>query len=83
MVRDSAGNLYGTAFQLGSNNVGLVFKLTPSSGGWTYTLLYEFAVGDGGDLPIGGLVLDAQGNLYGTAGGGGAYSWGTVWEITP
>ena len=83
VVRDSAGNLYGTAFQLGSNNVGLVFKLTPSSGGWTYTLLYEFAAGDGGSYPIGGLVLDAQGNLYGTAGGGGAYNWGTVWEITP
>jgi uncharacterized repeat protein (TIGR03803 family) len=83
LVRDSAGNLYGTAFQLGSNNVGLVFKLTPSNGGWTYTLLHEFSVGDGGDFPVGGLVLDAQGNLYGTAGGGGAYGWGVVWEITP
>jgi uncharacterized repeat protein (TIGR03803 family) len=83
VVRDSAGNLYGTAFQLGSNNVGLVFKLTPSSGGWTYTVLHEFAVGDGGDFPSGNLVLDAQGNLYGTAGGGGAHGWGVVWEITP
>jgi uncharacterized repeat protein (TIGR03803 family) len=83
VIRDSAGNLYGTAFQLGSNNVGLVFKLTPSAGGWTYTVLYEFAVGNGGDFPSGGLVLDAQGNLYGTAGGGGAYGWGVVWEITP
>ncbi len=83
VVRDSAGNLYGTGYQLGSNNVGLVFKLTPSNGGWTYTLLHEFAVGDGGDFPVGGLVLDAQGNLYGTAAGGGAYGYGVVWEITP
>lgn len=83
VVRDSAGNLYGTGFQLGSNNVGLVFKLTPSNGGWTYTLLHEFATGDGGMWPTGSLVLDAQGNLYGTAGAGGAHSWGVVWEITP
>lgn len=83
VIRDSAGNLYGTAVDLGSNNVGLVFKLTPSDGGWTYTVLHEFATGEGGDYPIGGLVLDAQGNLYGTTAGGGAYGWGVVWEITP
>lgn len=83
VVRDSAGNLYGTALALGSNNVGLVFKLTPSDGGWTYTVLHEFATGDGGDYPIGGLVLDGQGNLYGTTTQGGAYGWGVVWEITP
>jgi uncharacterized repeat protein (TIGR03803 family) len=63
--------------------VGLVFKLTPSDGGWTYTVLHEFATGDGGDYPTGGLVLDGQGNLYGTTTQGGAYGWGVVWEITP
>ncbi len=83
VIRDGAGNLYGTAVDLGSNGVGLVFKLTPSDGGWTYTVLHEFATGEGGDFPIGGRVLDAQGNLYGTAEGGGAYGWGVVWEITP
>ena len=45
VVRDSAGNLYGTGFELGSGNAGIVFKLTPSNGGYTYTLLHEF----GGD----------------------------------
>lgn len=83
VVRDSAGNLYGTAVDLGSNNEGLVFKLAPSGGGWTYTVLHEFTGGDDGDYPIGGLVLDAQGNLYGTTSGGGAYGSGVVWEITP
>jgi len=83
LVRDSAGDLYGTGFELGPDNTGLAFKITPSTGGWSYTQLYEFAVGDGGDGPSGNLVLDAQGNLYGTAGGGGAHGWGTVWEITP
>ncbi len=83
VARDSAGNLYGTGFQLGSDNAGIVFKLTPSSGGWTYTLLHEFSAGDGGCYPSGNLVLDARGNLYGTAGGCGSYGRGTVWEITP
>ena len=82
LVRDSAGNLYGTGVQLGSGNTGIVFKLTPSNGGWTYTLLHQFSITDG-DFPSGNLVLDAQGNLYGTAGGGGAHDWGVVWEITP
>ena len=81
VVRDSAGNLYGTGFELGSGNAGIVFKLTPSNGGYTYTLLHEFG-GAEGAWPTGDLVLDAQGNLYGIAAGG-THSWGLVWEITP
>jgi len=82
VVRDSAGNLYGTGSELGSGNTGIIFKLSPSNGGWTYTLLHQFSISDG-DFPSGNLVLDAHGNLYGTAGGGGAHGWGVVWEITP
>ncbi len=82
VVRDSAGNLYGTAYSLGPNNAGLVFKLTPSNGGWTYTLLHQFEFTDG-CIPIGGVVLDAAGNLYGTASACGANGMGVVWEITP
>lgn len=82
VVRDSAGNLYGTAVGLGQYNCGIVFKLTPSNGGYTYTLLHEFTAGDDGLEPTGDLVLDAHGNLYGTAGGG-QYGDGIVWEITP
>jgi uncharacterized repeat protein (TIGR03803 family) len=78
---DSAGNLYGTAYSIGT--WGLVFKLTPSDGGWTYTVLHQFGGGDGGNLPLGGVVLDANGNLYGTTSSGGAYGYGTLWEITP
>ena len=81
VVRDSAGNLYGTGSELGSGNTGIIFKLTPSEGGWTYTLLHQFGITDG-DFPSGNLVLDSHGNLYGTAGGG-ADGWGVVWEITP
>ena len=84
LVMDSAGNLYGVANSIGSNQRGFVFELSPSPGGWTYTVLHEFsASGHEGKFPVGGVVLDAQGNLYGTASAGGTYDKGTVWEITP
>jgi uncharacterized repeat protein (TIGR03803 family) len=82
LVMDSAGNLYGTAPEEGAYNHGSVFKLTPSSGGWTFASLHDFKGGSDGDLPIGGLVFDADGNLYGTTSGGGAYGYGVVFEIT-
>ena len=85
VLRDSAGNLYGTTFEVGGGaNVGEVFELSPSNGGWTYTVLHDFTDdhGDGG-LPSGSLVMDAHGNLYGTTTTGGTYQLGTVWEITP
>lgn len=82
LVRDSAGNLYGTTHGLGSYNRGTVFKLTPSNGGWIYTVLHEFSDEAGGDYPMGGVAIDAQGNLYGTAQGG-YYGYGVLWEITP
>jgi len=85
VLRDSAGNLYGTTFEVGGGaNVGEVFELSPSNGGWTYTVLHYFTDdhGDGG-LPSGSLVMDAHGNLYGTTTTGGTYQLGTVWEITP
>ena len=85
VVRDSAGNLYGTTYEVGGGgNVGEVFELSPSNGGWTYTVLHYFTDNDGdGGLPAGSLVLDAHGNLYGTTTTGGTDQLGTVWEITP
>jgi uncharacterized repeat protein (TIGR03803 family) len=64
---DAAGNLYGTAPYGGSYKNGLVFELSPGSGGsWTDTVLYSFTgKQDGGD-PLAGLLLDSSGNLYGT-----------------
>jgi len=76
LVSDAAGNFYGTALGGGndgciatspSQGCGVVFKLTPSSGGWTETTLYSFKNdGNDGFWPNGTLVLDAAGNLYGT-----------------
>jgi len=88
LVMDSAGNIYGTNFAGGPNFIGNVFKLTPSASGWTYTDLYDFNGQTDGGYPKSNVVLDAQGNLYGTASGCGRYecslgNYGVVWEITP
>ena len=84
LTLDAAGNLYGTTQFDGQFNAGQVFKLTPSGDSWTYTDLYDFYVNnDEGIYPIGGVTLDSNGNLYGTASQSGANGAGSVWEITP
>jgi len=82
LAMDAAGNLYGTTYGEGAYSLGSVFKLTPSVGSWIYTDLHDFS-GSDGQNPVGGVVLDASGNLYGTASKGGAHGDGVVWEITP
>ena len=83
LVMDGAGSLYGTTASGGLYGDGAVFKLTPSNGGWTYTSLHDFVCSTDGCTPYGSVLLDANGNIYGTAAGGGAYYYGTVWEIMP
>lgn len=83
LTMDQAGNLYGTTYCDGPNAFGNVFKLTPFNGGWTYSDLYDFTGGSDGGHPNGGLVLDPNGNIYGTASTGGTNGVGVVWEITP
>jgi uncharacterized repeat protein (TIGR03803 family) len=68
LVRDGVGNLYGTTVQGGDFGSGTVFQLSPSG---THTILYSFTSGNDGAQPYGGVTLDAQGNLYGTAVTGG------------
>jgi uncharacterized repeat protein (TIGR03803 family) len=85
VILDAAGNLYGTALAGGSDHVGTVFELTPSSGQWTETLLHTFMSRHrtDGDEPYATLIFDAEGNLYGTSSHGGASNYGTVFELTP
>ena len=78
---DAAGNVYGTSNQTGLNDEGEVFELTPSNGGWTYTAV-SFD-GSNGSFPLGSVILDAAGNIYGTTENGGIAGGGVVWEITP
>jgi uncharacterized repeat protein (TIGR03803 family) len=81
---DSAGDLYGTTYLDGAHNLGSVFKLTHSNGGWTYSDLHDFGGDPDGCEPNGGVVLDSHSNIYGTTTGCGTYpnQYGTVWEIT-
>jgi uncharacterized repeat protein (TIGR03803 family) len=85
---DSSGNLYGTTAEGGFSGAGAVFELTPEvSGAWTETVVYSFCSQPGcvdGEHPYAGVILDATGNLYGTAEYGGSnQNLGTVFEITP
>lgn len=82
LTMDASGNLYGTAFMDGPDQYGSVFKLTRSGENWTYSDLHDFTGGADGGYPGGGVVLDASGNLYGTAVLGGANNLGVLYEIT-
>ncbi|MGC2110752.1 MAG: choice-of-anchor tandem repeat GloVer-containing protein [Candidatus Korobacteraceae bacterium] len=88
LIMDAAGNLYGTTYGDGAYGAGSVFRLSPSNGSWTYTSLHDFTAGSDGGYPQCSLILDANGNLYGTTGAGGTSSncqggCGVVFEITP
>ncbi len=62
VIRDGAGNLYGTTPQYGPNSAGTVYRLAPDG---SFTVLYSFPEADN-LAPYGGLKLDKAGNLYGT-----------------
>jgi uncharacterized repeat protein (TIGR03803 family) len=78
LVMDNHGNLYGTAPQGGAYGLGTVFEVAAGSG--TITTLASLNGSDGAN-PYGTLVMDAGGNMYGTAYGGGASGDGTVFEL--
>jgi len=80
---DQSGNVYGTAGGGGFNDNGVIYELTPSGGGWTQTVLYT-PQGDGaGADPVGGVVFDASGNLYGVFRLGGPNEVGAVYQLSP
>ena len=92
LIRDASGNLYGTTSNGGLNSQGTVFELSPpatTGGAWTETILWNFDNSGGnvdGDDPWtwgSGLVMDSQGNLYGTTQAGGTYSEGIAFELSP
>jgi uncharacterized repeat protein (TIGR03803 family) len=95
LVSDAAGNLYGTTNKGGSggengtfcsNGCGSVFKLAPNGDGtYTENVIHSFPGTKGntdGQNPVGGLVFDSAGNLWGSTQAGGNGN-GTVFELTP
>jgi uncharacterized repeat protein (TIGR03803 family) len=86
VILDAAGNLYGATSAGGTGQGGVVFKLTDSNGNWTDSTLYSLTGPHNGRLvvgPIGNLVMDAAGNLYGTTLADGAHGYGAVFKLTP
>jgi len=86
VILDNAGNIYGMSFGGGSGNCfgmgcGTVYKLTPSGGTYTVSVLYSFQGGNDGAAPSGDLAMDAAGNLYGAATYGGQHGFGTVFKL--
>ncbi len=80
LIMDAKGDLFGTAPD-GGNGYGVVFEITKTAAGYasTPTTVANFDYRDG-EGPNGQLIMDADGDLFGTAGSGGA-SFGTVFEI--
>jgi uncharacterized repeat protein (TIGR03803 family) len=79
LIIDAAGDLFGTTSGGGANFAGTVFEYAPST--QTVSDVYSFA-GNDGLQPEGGVVADANGNLYGTTYDGGNFGDGTVFELT-
>jgi uncharacterized repeat protein (TIGR03803 family) len=83
LLMDKSGALYGATQGSPANTL---FKLTPPAAGqtaWTETTLHAFTGANGGDYPVGGLIMDNSGALYGTTTGGGASSAGVVFKLAP
>jgi uncharacterized repeat protein (TIGR03803 family) len=92
LIFDHAGNLYGTttfggiAACYSNSGCGVVFELTPGSGGlWTESILHTFGGGADGGNPYydASLIFDQEGNLYGTTAYGGRANLGTVFKLSP
>jgi uncharacterized repeat protein (TIGR03803 family) len=78
LVRDASGTLYGATSIGGAAGQGTVFKVDATG---QETTLYGFQLVPDGENPEASLVLDKQGNLYGTTYGGGTFSAGSVFKI--
>jgi uncharacterized repeat protein (TIGR03803 family) len=82
LIADSQGNLFGTTFLGGTSNLGTVFELARINGTYstTTTILANFNGTNGAD-PSGSLLMDKDGDLFGTTTAGGENGDGTVFEI--
>ena len=81
LVRDKAGDLYGTTSSCGSSGYGTIFKVNSAG---AFTLLHSFTgrSSDGAYPYFGHLTMDKAGNLYGVTSGGGAHGNGVLYELS-
>jgi uncharacterized repeat protein (TIGR03803 family) len=84
VVMDPLGNLYGTTDGGGGpSGCGVLYRLAPSANNkWRYTVLHTFGGAGDGCAAAGNLVLDQQGNLYGSLTLGGEYGYGAIFEYS-
>jgi uncharacterized repeat protein (TIGR03803 family) len=83
LLFDASGNIYGTTYYGGANNIGAVYQLAPRvNGEWREKVLYSFQGGTDGNSPISNLVFDTAGNLYGTTSEGGLGT-GAIFKLSP
>ncbi|MGA2370496.1 MAG: choice-of-anchor tandem repeat GloVer-containing protein [Candidatus Korobacteraceae bacterium] len=79
---DQAGNLYGTTPNYGPYNAGVVFQMSRDGSSWNFQLIHAFS-GNDGTYPLGPVVFDSDGNLYGNAAFGGPGDAGTIYLLAP
>ncbi len=82
LVFDAQGNLYGSWFQLYScyPGCGTVFELKRVGKSWQESDIFDFVGGGNGGQPMAGVILDSNGDLYGTGAEGGN-DWGIAFEL--
>ena len=78
LVQATDGNFYATTIRGGSNDLGAIFRITPTG---SVSNLHSFD-GAGGQTPWGGLLQATNGKLYGTTTGGGTTTLGTVFSLS-
>jgi uncharacterized repeat protein (TIGR03803 family) len=81
LVADGKGDFYGTTTSGGGQGWGTIFEESYTSSGWVFVSLYSFQAGNGGTFASSGLIVGADGNLYGTTESGGTYNWGVIYEL--
>ncbi len=84
LIIDAAGNLYGATTGIGASGTSEVFELSPSGNSWQLTSLHAFLSTSQFNLgPVGNLVMDHSGNLYGATYSLGVHGKGNIFELTP
>jgi len=76
---DKSGNLFGTTIGGGSAGLGAIWEISTNG---AYSLIYEFSDSSKGNSPQTGVILDPNGNFYGTTFSGGLYGGGVLFELS-